>query len=96
MHQPWSQLLYGKCKEISGLRMGKVRELRSAALVELNSTLCSKMFTENWNVAFRDSHRELREVVTKGLPSLQSEERGPRGGFLCTVYRVVGGGVFSR
>lgn len=71
MHQPRSQLLHGKCKEISGLLMGKVRELRSAALVQLNS-----VFTGSWTVAFRDCHRVLTELGTKGLPSLQSEEAG--------------------
>lgn len=52
--------------------MGKVRELRSAALVEINFTVCFKMFTGSWTVAFRDCHKVLREVVAKGLPSFQS------------------------
>lgn len=54
--------------------MGKVGQLRSAALVELNSTLCSKMCTGSWTVAFRACHKVLRKVVTKGLPSMQREE----------------------
>lgn len=59
--------------------MGKVRELRSAALVEINFTVCFKMFTGSWTVAFRDCHKVLREVVAKGLPSFQSEKWGPLG-----------------
>lgn len=66
-------------QEISGLLMGKVRELRSAALVEINFTVCFKMFTGSWTVAFRDCHKVLREVVAKGLPSFQSEKWGPLG-----------------
>lgn len=51
--------------EISGLLMGKVRELRSAALAQINFTLCFKMFTGSSSAAFKDCHKVLREVVAK-------------------------------
>lgn len=51
--------------------MGKVRELRSAALAlaELNTAQSNN---GGWALAFGDCHKVLRKVVTKGLPSTQS------------------------
>lgn len=81
MHQPWSWLLHAKCKKkkkLSRLLVGKVRELRSAALAlaELNSALCSLNTAQSnnggWASAFGNCHKVLRKAVTKGLPSTQS------------------------